>query len=594
MPRRRILWQLYPTYLLIFFITLIGIFWFGSDTVKDFWLEQVNSDLSARANLVGNLIVAVGGVNNKTLIDSLCKDLGQSAGARITVILPGGEVIGDSEENPSRMENHAQRPEIMEALSGVKGTATRYSGTTHHRMMYVALPFYINGQLAGAIRTSRSIHAIDDALGVIRLKMALIGIAFALIMAGLSLYISRKISRPLELLKIGAEKFSRGDFSGRLPASNSEEINALASSMNVMAARLDEQIRALFRQRNEQEAILASMLEGVIAIDAQEKIISVNRAAADMLEIDINNARGKMIYEVVRIPDIHKLASNIFMTRRSAEEEIAIAREKPLFLQARGALLKGSRDEHIGVLIVLNDVTRLKELEAVRKDFVANVSHELKTPITGIKGFVETILDGALDHPDEAKKFLKIIQKQADRLNAIIDDLLMLSKIENDAEGAKIRFEEYSICDVLQNSLQICQSRAAEKKIEIFLECEPTLKARINPLLLEQAVVNLIDNAVKYSSPESRVTVAASRKQSGVEIAVVDNGCGIARERHSRIFERFYRVDSSRNRELGGAGLGLAIVKHIALAHGGAVDVQSSPGEGSVFTIKLPTINRNE
>jgi two-component system phosphate regulon sensor histidine kinase PhoR len=241
----------------------------------------------------------------------------------------------------------------------------------------------------------------------------------------------------------------------------------------------------------------------------------------------------------------------------------------------------------MGVVVVLNDVTRLRKLENTRREFVANVAHELKTPITSIKGFVETLLDGAYREPENNLKFLQILARQADRLHAIIEDLLTLSRIEEEAEQGKIFLSSGRLSRVLQGALRICESRAQEKSISLSLTCSEDLKAQINAPLLEQAVVNLVDNAIKYSAPGSTVQVKAEPQPSEVVIQVSDQGCGIAPEHLSRLFERFYRVDAGRSRKIGGTGLGLAIVKHIAQAHGGRATVDSSSGQGSTFSIHL-------
>jgi two-component system phosphate regulon sensor histidine kinase PhoR len=257
-------------------------------------------------------------------------------------------------------------------------------------------------------------------------------------------------------------------------------------------------------------------------------------------------------------------------------------------MQAHGSALHDLEGRPIGAVIVLNDVTDFRKLEHIRRDFVANVSHELKTPVTSIKGFVETLLDGAMQDPVDSDRFLRIIAKQADRLHAIIEDLLALSKIEQAEETEDLTLEPTPLRGVLENAIATCQVAAHDRHIVVKLDCQAALAARINPLLLEQAVVNLLDNAIKYSEPEHEVCVTGAAHDGEVTISVADHGCGIADEHASRIFERFYRVDRARSRKLGGTGLGLAIVKHIVQAHRGHVSVSSTLGVGSTFTIHLP------
>jgi two-component system phosphate regulon sensor histidine kinase PhoR len=588
MPRKRILWQLYPTYLIILFISFVAIYWFGSGVIHDFWLEQVAEDLNIRTTLVSKQFAIHLNTADYQGVDSLSKEIGRIISTRITVILPDGRVIGDSEDEPAKMENHSGRPEVQSALKTGKGVSVRYSSTIHQRLMYLALPVMQSGEIALIVRTSVSIKTIDDALESIKTKMAIAGAIIAAIMAILSLFISRRISRPLEELKLGAEQFSRGELHHKLAVPESAEIGALAEAMNIMAEQLDRHIKILTRQRNEQEAILASMLEGVLAIDLQEKIISMNYAAGRMLKVDLISSHGRAIQEAIRVPELHKLIARTFAGTAQTDGELAISLVEDEYLQVRSALLKDSHGGKIGVLLVFNDITHLRKLENLRRDFVANVSHELKTPITNIKGYVETLLDGAIHHPEDSKKFLEIIEKHVDRLNAIINDLLLLSRMEKEAERFEIAREDKKLRDIIINSIQACDSKALDKKIEITHECNEAITALINAPLMEQVLINLLDNAVKYSDVGQKINIECQHNEAEIAISVIDNGCGIDKEHLPRIFERFYRVDPSRSRALGGTGLGLAIAKHIVLAHGGNIEVNSVLGKGSKFTIHLP------
>jgi two-component system phosphate regulon sensor histidine kinase PhoR len=501
------------------------------------------------------------------------------------VVLPTGQVVGDTDEDPTTMENHRSRPEIAEALAGHTGTSIRYSNTLHRTMIYVAIPLRQNGKVIGVVRSSVPVTAIDQALHSIRVKIIIAGIVIAVVAALLSLMISRRISRPLEQLKKGAQQFARGDLTSKLAVPTTEEIGALAEAMNVMASQLGQRINTITQQRQEQQAILSSMIEGVVAVDLDEQIISINDAASRFFDIDPDNALKRTLHEVIRNPGLLQLVGSILRSHESAQDEIVQGHRPRRYLQASGTLLRGAEGDTIGVVVVLNDVTRIRELEQVRRDFVANVSHELKTPITSIKGFVETLLDGAMSNVADATRFLKIIARHADRLNAIIEDLLTLSHIE---QKSPIVFEERNIGELVCDAVQTCEGVAQAQGVRIAASCEDNVRLRIHSRLLEQAIVNLIDNAVKYSQPNNEVQVRAFRDGQRIKIEVEDHGCGIEAEHLPRIFERFYRVDRARSRELGGTGLGLAIVKHIALIHEGEVTVTSKPGVGSTFTIHLP------
>jgi two-component system phosphate regulon sensor histidine kinase PhoR len=590
MRKKRLLWQLYPAHLLIMLVSLTAVAWYASSALRTFYLEQTAAGLEARALLVEDQFRSKIAESNFQLIDTLCKEFGKKASTRITVILPNGQVAGDSDESPQKMDNHADRPEVISALAGRTGTSQRYSYTLKESRKYVAVPLKQDDKIIGVLRTSISMNVVDQAVAAIQLRIAMGGFMIDILMAAISLWISRRITRPLEHLRIGAKRFARGNLTHKLPLSGSQEISDLADTLNQMAAELDEKIRDIVQQRNEREAILSSMIEGVLAVDTQERLIRLNQTAARLIGVDPARAQGRMLQEVVRNLDLQQLVTNVLATQQPHEDEILLHDNGngERYLHAHGTILRDDQEKAVGALVVLHEVTRLKKLEKVRRDFVANVSHELRTPVTSIKGFVETLLDGAMNNPDELQRFLQIVATQTDRLNAIIEDLLTLSRIEQETEKAEIVLAPGSIKNVLYTAIEVCQMKASDKNIQIELNCDETLQAPINPPLLEQAIINLLDNAVKYSPPGQTIHLSANNTDEGVVIQVRDHGCGISREHLPRIFERFYRVDKARSRKLGGTGLGLAIVKHIAQAHGGRASVESTLGEGSAFYILLP------
>ncbi len=586
--RRRLLWQLYPTYLLITIISLGAATWFASKTLKQFYIQESASDLEERARLFETQISDHLSPLNEGAIDQICKKMAQQVTTRITVILPSGKVIGDSEKDPATMDNHVDRPEVRQALRGQVGISRRYSRTLEQDMMYVGIPLKRGTDIVGVIRTSVSLASINEALRNIEIKILMGGLLFALFAAILSLWVSRRISRPIEEIKKGAESFARGDFECRLPVENPEEIGSLSETMNQMAIELQERIRRMTKQRNELEAVLSSMLEGVIAVDNDERIISMNQAAGEILEVHPSQAQGRTIQEVIRNVDLQNLVAKALSRDESVEEDIVLYAEEERMLNGHSTALYDEDGHRMGVLLVLNDVTRLRKLENVRRDFVANVSHEIKTPIAAIQGFVETLRDGAVENREDAERFLEIIQKHVGRLNAIIEDLLSLSRIEQEEGNQEILLSQGRVRDVLSMAIQVSQVKANSKNIRLDLSCEEDLMARINPPLLEQAVVNLLDNAIKYSEKDSSVHVEAKQMDGEIVVSVRDEGSGIEKKHIPRLFERFYRVDKARSRKLGGTGLGLAIVKHVTQAHGGRVTVESTPGKGSTFNLYLP------
>jgi len=592
--KKRLFWHLYSSFLLITIISLIAVTWYSSKSLKEFFLEQTASDLKTRARIFERQILRFLDPLNKKTIDQLCKDIGKGTSTRFTVILPSGKVAGDSEKNPTLMDTHVDRPEFIQALNSPFGMSTRYSQTLEKNMMYVGIPIKVNNRILAVVRTSIPVTPIDTLIRNIRNEIVLGGLIIAVFASILSLVISRRITRPIEQIKRTAESIARGNFQVRSLVDQSDEIGSLSDAINNMATQLRDRIDTVMRQRNEIEAILSSMIEGVIAVDEEEHIISMNQAAAAMFSCDINNAQGRSIQEVIRNTVLHEFVKNALTSQKPVEKDILLYTDVERIINAHGTVLRDADEHRVGALIVLNDVTRLWKLENIRRDFVANVSHEIKTPITAIKGFVETLRDGSVKDPKDSKRFLGIIEKHVDRLDTIIEDLLSLSRIEKEVEREEIILHEDPIRDVLQSAVQVCEIKATPKKIRVELSCSKNLMAKINAALLEQAIVNLLDNAIKYSDEGGIVQVQATQNESEIIISVRDQGCGLDEEHLSRIFERFYRVDKARSRQMGGTGLGLAIVKHIAQAHGGQVSVESTPVEGSTFSLHLPkTPNSN-
>lgn len=587
MPLRRLMWQLMTSYLLVIILAILAATWYLASSMKKFYLLNTASDLEARAILLKNYLNQWDLNFQQSEIDSLCKKLGKESGSHFTVILADGTVIGDTDDDPLRMENHASRPEIRDALSGHRGISTRYNHTLSETMMYVAEPVRHDGVVAGAVRAALPVTSIERAFAEIYPQIIIEGLLIALLAGILSFYISRRISIPLERIRRVAVAFSKGEFDRRLPPGNSIEIKAVTSAMNQMAAELKEKIETVVAQRNELDAVLSSMAEGVLAFDTAERLVSLNQAAARMLTIDSDQARGRFVQEAIRNTQLQKLVARILETGQPHEDEIEIPGERNQVVRMNGTILRNNQGRGIGALVVLNDITRVRHLEKIRRDFVANVSHELRTPITSIKGFVETLRDGALKDPRETERFLGIVARGVDRLNSIIEDLLELSKIE-ESDKAEIRIEEANIMTVLQDAIVVCDSKIRAKGITVTVLGDDNLSTKVNAELLEQAIVNLLDNAVKYSDTGREVKISAFKLQSEIAISVQDWGLGIEKKHLSRLFERFYTVDKARSRELGGTGLGLAIVKHIVLAHHGRIDVESAPGKGSTFTIYLP------
>ncbi len=605
---KKLIWHLYPSYVLIVVTALCTILLYTSTSLKQLYLQRTEQQLEAHARLFrklleGNFTLASpqghlsssfsaqeNRERNAAEVDVFCKTVGEQLATRITVILTSGRVIGDSLENPANMDNHADRPEIRTALTEQIGKSIRYSYTLEKEMMYVAIPAKNDEEVWGVVRASTSVAAIHHMLNSMYKKSAIGGIIVSLLAAVISLWVSYHINKPIAELTRGAMRFAEGELHHRLHVSGSQEITTLAEGMNQMASQLNERIDTVTRQRGELEAVLGSMIEAVVVVDHEERILRCNQAASRLFGCRAKAAEGRNIQEMIRNIDIQRFVKTTLASHVPIEDVIVLNSGNEQFLRAHGTLLHTPAGHPIGAVLVFHNITRLKQLENMRREFVANVSHELKTPITSISGFVETLQDGAINEPDNAIRFLNIIARNAKRLNSIIEDLLALSKIEQEEEKRQIPFIRKPLKPILETAVMVCSQKVQDKNLTIELLCNNSIEANVNPDLLEQAVINLLDNAIKYSESHSTVTVRATRSDSDVMIAVEDAGCGIPHEHLPRLFERFYRVDKARSRQLGGTGLGLAIVKHIVQAHQGTITVESTPGKGSTFSIKLPVI----
>ena len=605
--QKRLFWQILLVHLVILLLTILVVSWFSIRTFNNFYLAEKGIDLENRANLIKSRVVELMRANDQSHLRQLVVDSGRSSGTRITIIEPDGLVIADTNENPKEMDNHRTRPEIDTAFSGSSGKSLRFSNTLGQRMLYTAIPLYAgdahgneggdNKVVIAVLRMSVPLVAIDGALADIRARIvvgALLAVAGALV---LTFLVSRSISRPLEEMTRGAEQYARGDFSRRMlhntKTTASKEIASLATAMDQMADQLDETITTIVNQRNQLETVFSSMVEAVIAVDREERIISINDATAQLFGIERQGTQGRMVQEAIRNIELQHQIERILSTGKGFEDEIILEDNGngDTYLHTNVVPMYGGNAEMLGALIVLNDVTRVRKLENLRSEFVANVSHELRTPITSIRGYVETLLDGALDEREDAEKFLQIVLRQSEQLEEIIDDLLALSRIEREAKDAQIDFEQMGLKSILEEAAEVCRPKAEENDVAIVIDCPDDLELDINATLLEQAVVNLLHNGITYSEAGQEVVLAAALMETGdkpkVRISVKDSGIGITKEHLPRLFERFYRSDRARNRKEGGTGLGLAIVKHIVQAHGGTVEVESAVGKGSIFHIIL-------
>ncbi len=429
---------------------------------------------------------------------------------------------------------------------------------------------------------------------------ALLALVVALaILCLVLLYLFGTMARAVQKVRHAAVRLAQGDLSQTVSVRGPLPIEHLAESLNQMAGQLDERLSAVARQRNELEAVLSAMAEGILVLDREDRLIRLNRAAAEMLGLDQRAVVGRRLQESLRNLAVRDLVAQTHAEDRSVRGEATVhgivpsARGGPRedrLLELQSAIVREPDGERRGIVIVLHDVTHLRRLESVRRDFVANVSHEIKTPISAVRAAVETLLDDRGHTPEDTRRFLDIVFRQANRLDAIVNDLLSLARIEQETGRIAAELVPAAVAPVIRAACETCQSKADAQGITVHVAGDPSVQARIDAPLLEQAIVNLVDNAVKYSPPNTHVRVSAESREGEVVIAVTDQGRGIEAEHLPRVFERFYRTDKARSRAIGGTGLGLSIVKHVAEAHEGQVSVESAPGRGSTFRIHLPAL----
>jgi two-component system, OmpR family, phosphate regulon sensor histidine kinase PhoR len=567
-------------------VFVFGIMHFFSSTV----FSQVETELQHSAGMIAGMLQYGGGQRSPDY-DALVKQIGSGGETRITLIAPDGEVLGDSHADIAVLDNHIGRPEVQEALAGGGGFSVRYSQSVGYRLMYYALPANAGGELL-IVRASRSVAAIDETLKRASRTLQLISLVFLILALYSAVLAGQWIRRPLQRLVTVASTLAEGNLGVRAGPEHPAEFGILARSLNRMAENLALRMETVQRQRDEYQSVLAGMNEAVIVLDERLGVVETNRAAEQVFSRTRDEMLSRPLLETVRNLGIQNFAEEILREGLSMRREIVLyagtQADHRLFFQLHGAALPRQTDSgrQARVVLVFTDITGIKQSEQIRKDFVSNVSHELKTPITSIKGFVETLEDGALEDPQLLKRFLGIIGSQADNMHAIIEDLLQLSRLDEQSVGGGESLVDPA--DVLNNAVDRIRNAVQEKGMRLSLAGEADLKVKGSPGLLEQAIFNLLDNAVKYSDAGGEIGAVLSRSGDMVRLAVSDNGSGIPEDDQPRIFERFYRVDKGRSRATGGTGLGLAIVKHIILVHGGSVTVESRLGEGSVFTLSIP------
>ncbi len=504
--------------------------------------------------------------------------------ARVTIVDPSGVVLADSEQNPSAMENHSTRPEVLEAYGGRIGVSTRLSATINRDLFYVAIPITYMGQPGFVLRLAAPLRDLTEPVAAMRWRILRISGGAAALALLLAYWFSRGWSRRVLRLQRFADNLVQARFSEEISRDGEDELGALAASLGRMAAQLRDYVNQLSLESARRDAILASMVEGVLAVDSEMRVIFCNPAFARAVNAQPPIPERMPVLELVRDPAFLDILTRALATGQSIVERMRMSDSSSRSYEVHATPLVGS--PRPAALAVLHDVTELERLERVRKDFVANVSHELRTPLTAIGGYAETLLDGALEDPENNRKFVEIIRAHSIRLNNIATDLLALSELESGRK--ELAPEPISLRSALESAARAVESEAQIRRVAVVWDEFENTNVLGHRIRLEQAFVNLLDNAVKFNRPGGQVRIGCIRFDGKVKVSISDSGIGIPYEDQSRIFERFYRVDKARSREVGGTGLGLAIVRHVVERMDGLVAVDSTLGKGSTFTVTLP------
>ncbi|MFA5147415.1 MAG: ATP-binding protein [Candidatus Omnitrophota bacterium] len=581
--------KLILSYVLVILVSFAFIAFFLDKKLEENSLHNIESSLITQARLIEDQITAESiKREDPASLGILVKTLGSRTSCRITVIDRRGMVLADSEkpkQEIAHMENHINRPEVMAALAGNIGIDTRYSSTIKIDMLYVALPLKDDGEINGILRLALPLESVQRTLSTIR-RIVVIGLIFALLLALILGYIvAGSTIRPINRMIHVSRRFSEGDFSRRILQGPKDEIGELANTLNRMAQDIEDKIKEVKTQNQKLAAIFNSMIEGVIVVDKEGRIISINPTIEKIFAVSKKDAEKKTFLEVIRNNNISDVINSVLEKGEPVSAELTLIYPIRKISEISATPIFDN-NEVAGCLVVIHDITEIRKLETMRSDFIANVSHELKTPLTSIKGFIETLLEGALDDKENSRNFLAIIQEHAERLNNLVNDLLSLSHLES--KEAALEKGDINLRRLAEGVISGFGSQLKKKKIEVRDELAADLSIRADKDRMEQVFTNLIDNAIKFNKEKGTIKIYSRDLNDSIKIIIEDSGIGIPDKDIARIFERFYRVDKARSRELGGTGLGLSIVKHIVELHNGSVGVESTEGFGSKFWLVLP------
>lgn len=568
--RRPIFFKIFTGFLVVTITMSVLIVAFTYEIVRSHYERTTAENLESIGIPLRDVIIPLLNGNPADSLEAVAQEYGKRLNLRITVIDPGGTVLADSVKDPTTLENHRDRLEIQQALAGKTGRSIRYSTTLRQQLLYIAIPVEVQGKTVAALRMSMPLTHIGDLLENLRNRLMGLTVLVIFLSLAVSALFSHLLSTPIRALSRAAGRIASGDFSVRVSSGTNDEIQDLTDAFNEMTRRLESTFTELSHRNEELNSIISSISEGLMVLDEEGRVLLFNEGIRKIASTE--NIAGRHYWELIRSPELNALIKDFTGSAASGEVEFS----GRAFLCMITPLV--SRNAKV---VLLHDITERKQIERIKRDLVVNVSHELRTPLTAIKGFTETLIEEA---DPKSAEYLRIIKRHTDRLIAMVEDLLALSEIE---EKPRLAAEPVDLQDLVTTALAIFDPMAREKGLDLLAECEPVIVPG-DPYRLEQLLTNLVANAVKYTE-KGRIVIEVSCREGQAAISVRDTGIGVSRDHLDRIFERFYVVDKSRSRNLGGTGLGLSIAKHIALLHGGRIEVESTPGAGSTFTVFLPT-----
>ncbi|MDR3559977.1 MAG: ATP-binding protein [Negativicutes bacterium] len=553
-------------------------------------LQSLTADLLVQADIVEELVAGrLSSPRDQAGIDPIIKDLARKISSRITIIDTTGRVLADSWEDPVLMDNHSERPEIRAALAGGTGSSVRFSATISQNLLYVAIPMRIGGEALGVVRVSTTLAHVEQGYKEIRSGLLAAFLLACLLAVFVSVRLARKYTAPLEEITAAAQQIAEGKLDRRVHVNTGDELEVLAHTLNHLASSLDDKVNEIVAEKSKLELILQHTDSPVMLLDRYGQVVNVNTAAADTFSltpamIGLHNIQviGNSLFDTAIRETIAQRAKRMIDLKTDIKGN---KRAFQLFL----APIISNEGEITSVLAVFHDITALKELQERQAEFIANASHELATPLTAIKGFAETLLDGAIKDPDLGTRFVEIIQTEADRMHRLVRDLLQMTKLDSSEYRKGIRIEPTPVAPLIAAAVDEYAAHWREKELAVTVDAPPeSLSALVNPDWLKQVILNLLDNAIKYTPVSGKILLKWRQEEDMVVFTVKDSGSGIPSEDLPRIFDRFYRVDRARTRSAGGTGLGLAIVKFIVELLGGKIEAKSDLGVGTSIIFRLP------